>query len=195
MSTQTALKDAIVKDHREIFLYYDQYQKADGDTEAQARWARQLTWEVARHSVGEEIVVYPLLEKHLGQRGVQLADHDRADHQTVKEYLSHLESLKPGTAEYDQTLRTVMTNLREHIESEEKTDLPLLEEKLTQGDSQHAANQFARTKKFVPTRAHPMAPSKPPFETLVGFMTAPLDKLKDHLASFPTDEMKRDAGI
>ncbi|KAK4074669.1 hypothetical protein Purlil1_12888 [Purpureocillium lilacinum] len=32
---------------------------------------------------------------------------------------------------------------------------------------------------FAPTRSHPRAPDKPPFETVVGLMTAPLDKVRD----------------
>jgi hypothetical protein len=40
-----------------------------------------------------------------------------------------------------------------------------------------------------------MAPNKPPYETLVGFMAAPIDKLKDLFTTFPTEEMKKDAGL
>lgn len=64
-----------------MYQYYDEYNRAKGDMDAQARWSRQLIWEIARHAVGEEIVVYPLMEKLLGERGVMLADQDRADHQ------------------------------------------------------------------------------------------------------------------
>ena len=42
-------------------------------------------------------------------------------------------------------------------------------------------------------RAHPCAPNKPPFETLVGLLSAPIDKLKDMFAKFPTEEMKEEA--
>ena len=66
-----------------MYEYHDQYSRAwdRKDINAQTRWARQLTWEVARHAVGEEIVVYPLMEKHLGDKGRELADHDRKEHQ------------------------------------------------------------------------------------------------------------------
>jgi len=64
-----------------MYEYYEQYIKANGDPDAQGRWARQLIWEIARHAVGEELVVYPLMEKHLGEEGKKLADQDRAEHQ------------------------------------------------------------------------------------------------------------------
>jgi hemerythrin superfamily protein len=64
-----------------MYEYYDLYKKCAGDLDKQERWARQLIWEVARHAVGEEIVVYPLMEKHLGAEGKRLADEDREQHQ------------------------------------------------------------------------------------------------------------------
>lgn len=66
-----------------MYEYYDEYIRAHdaSDADASGRWARQLTWEVARHAVGEEIVVYPLMEEHLGAKGLELATQDRADHQ------------------------------------------------------------------------------------------------------------------
>jgi len=145
--------------------------------------------------VGEEIIVYPLMEKHLGEEGLQLANHDRDEHQVVKELLSRLESLNAGTEEYDWTISKVMTHLHSHNDDEEQKDLPKLEQKLHPDHSQEAANQFERTKQFVPTRAHPMAPNKPPYETFVGFLAAPIDKLKDYFSSFPTEEMKQKAGM
>ena len=42
-------------------------------------------------------------------------------------------------------------------------------------------------------RTHPSAPNRPPLETFVGFLTAPIDKLKDIFAKFPADEMKEDS--
>ncbi|KAJ3809122.1 hypothetical protein F5876DRAFT_89620 [Lentinula aff. lateritia] len=193
MSSQRTLTDAIKEDHEEMYEYYDNYKKAAGDVDAQARWARQLTWEIARHAVGEEIVVYPLMEQHMGHEGIKLADQDRADHQKVKEQLYQLESLTAGTTDYDTLMTQIMAHLRQHNDSEETQDLPRLEPKLGQEGSQHAAATFTKTKKFAPTRPHPSAPNKPPAETLVGFLALPIDKLKDMFSKFPTEEMKKAA--
>ncbi|KAJ7443920.1 HHE domain-containing protein [Mycena galericulata] len=190
MASKQRLTDAIKEDHQEMYEYHDYYKKSAGDPDAQTRWARQLTWEIARHAVGEEIVVYPLMEKHLGEEGLKLADHDREEHQHVKEILSHLESLTPGTNEYDKLIEKMMVSLHHHNDDEEVKDLPLLEPYLGEKASESAASQFSLTKKFVPTRAHPDAPNKPPFETLAGFLVAPIDKLKDAFSKFPTQEMK-----
>ncbi|KAE9405681.1 hypothetical protein BT96DRAFT_915893 [Gymnopus androsaceus JB14] len=175
------LTEAIKEDHEEMYEYFDNYKKCTGDADAQARWARQLTWEIARHAVGEEIVVYPLMEKHMGQEGMDLANGDRKEHQLVKEQLYKLESLTAGTNEFDTLINEVTRKFQ---------DLPQLEPKLGHEGSQQAAASFTRTKKFAPTRPHPSAPNKPPAETLVGFLALPMDKLKDMFAKFPTEEMK-----
>ncbi|KAJ7603519.1 hypothetical protein DFH06DRAFT_987863 [Mycena polygramma] len=190
MASKQTLTDAIKEDHQEMYEYHDYYKKSAGDSDAQARWANQLRWEIARHAVGEEIIVYPLMEKHLGAEGLKLADHDREEHQHVKEMLTKMESLTAGTDEFDQLLERMMASLHEHNNDEEVKDLPLLEPKIGDEASRNAASQFSLTKKFVPTRAHPGAPNKPPFETLAGFLVAPIDKLRDTFAKFPTEEMK-----
>lgn len=67
--------------------------------------------------------------------------------------LSKLESLTPGTTEYDNIMERMMTSLHHHNDDEEIKDLPLLEPKLGEKDSKYAASQFSLTKKFVPTRS------------------------------------------
>jgi hypothetical protein len=77
--------------------------------------------------------------------------------------------------------------LEKHIEEEENRDLPALEQALkTQAqESETLATSFARTKQFVPTRSHPSAGENPPFETVMGLMAAPIDKLADMFRKFP----------
>ncbi|KAF8900693.1 HHE domain-containing protein [Gymnopilus junonius] len=172
------LIDAVADDHQEMYDYYAQYEKNAGNADLQERWSNQFRWEVARHAVGEELVIYPLMEKHLGARGKELADKDRSDHHQVKELLYKLESLTVGTNEHASVLKSVVELLKPHNDSEEQNDLPLLQDAIA-------------NKKFAPTRSHPSAPDKPPFETLAGLMAAPLDMLKDSFAKFPTEEEKK----
>lgn len=77
--------NAIKQDHREIESYYDRITKSTDKTE-QTQYQNLFTWELARHSIGEELVVYPAFEKHL-KDGVALADKDRKEHQSVSQPL------------------------------------------------------------------------------------------------------------
>ncbi len=81
-STYNKVSDAIKTDHRELEDYYDKMMKATDD-DAKTRWQNQFCWELARHSIAEELVVYPAMEKNLGVAGKDKADKDRAQHQTV----------------------------------------------------------------------------------------------------------------
>lgn len=74
--------DAIKADHREIEQYYNNILNSTSDEE-KTRWQNQFTWELARHSIGEELVVYPQLEKKLPD-GRDMADKDRKEHQSVR---------------------------------------------------------------------------------------------------------------
>jgi hypothetical protein len=78
-----------------------------------------------------------------------------------------------------------MKDLVEHIKEEENDDLPALEKAIATTESESLAKSFERTKAFVPSRSHPSAPSKPPFETVVGLLTAPIDHLGDMFRKFP----------
>jgi len=129
--------------------------------------------------------VYPAFEKNLGAKGKEMADKDRDEHQSVKDKLNIFQSLKAGTPSFIPELKSLMNDLSQHIKEEETEDLPALDESLSNEDAESMAKSFGRTKAFVPSRSHPMAPNKPPFETVVGLMTAPLDHLGDMLRKFP----------
>ncbi|KAF9970619.1 hypothetical protein BGZ73_006649 [Actinomortierella ambigua] len=179
------VSDYVIKDHRELEEYYHKILDAPSDDE-KTRWQNQFTWELARHSVGEEIVLYPAMEKILSN-GKELADKDRKDHQQVKEELHKFQQMKCTDPDFENTLRGLWSNLIEHIRDEEKNDLVQLEHALSEEESVKMGKSFHRTKKFVPTRSHPSAPDKPPFETAAALLSAPLDKLRDVFNRFPQD--------
>jgi len=78
----SSISEAVVKDHRELEDYYNEVINSQ-DYDHQKRFGNQFTWELARHSVGEELVVYPAFEKHLGQKGKEMAESDRKEHHRV----------------------------------------------------------------------------------------------------------------
>jgi hypothetical protein len=93
--------------------------------------------------------------------------------------------MQPWNPQFEPTLKDLMEDLFEHIKEEESEDLPRLEEMLTTDESESLCKSFGRTKMFVPSRSHPSAPDKPPFETAIGLMTAPIDQLADLFRTWP----------
>ncbi|EXL65636.1 hypothetical protein FOPG_18146 [Fusarium oxysporum f. sp. conglutinans race 2 54008] len=165
-----SISDAITKDHRDLKEYYNEVVTST-DLDHQQRYGNQFTWELARHSVGEELIVYPAFEKYLGP----------------KELLKEFQNMKPKEPEYIPKLKELWAVLSKHIEEEEHSDLPALEGALQKhtGDSESMAKTFGLTKAFVPSRSHPSAGEHPPFETVMGLITAPIDHIADIFRKFP----------
>lgn len=89
--------------------------------------------------------------------------------------------MHPSDPDFIPEIKSLMADLEEHIKEEETTDFVKLESAITPSESERLAKWFGRTKMFVPSRSHPNAPNKPPFETVVGLLTAPIDHLADML--------------
>ncbi|KAF2846736.1 hypothetical protein T440DRAFT_471622 [Plenodomus tracheiphilus IPT5] len=190
---QTALNstisEAITKDHRELETYYNEIINNPDDIDHTTRYGNQFTWELARHSVAEELLIYPAMEKYMGEKGKQHAESDRKQHHELKILLKDFQNTKATDTQYIPKLQNLWTLLSQHIAEEEKHDLPALEQALSlsenTADSQSLAKNFARTKAFVPSRSHPAAGEKPWFEGPMGLLAAPIDHVADLFRKFP----------
>ena len=78
----TKISDAITHDHKELKEYYQNIKNASDD-DTKTRWRNQFVWELARHSIAEELVVYPAFEKYIQPGGHEMAEKDRQEHQVV----------------------------------------------------------------------------------------------------------------
>jgi hypothetical protein len=95
--------------------------------------------------------------------------------------------LDPKDPDFEPTLKGLWKDLSEHIQEEERDDLPAIEKELAKDESEGLVASFKRTKMFIPTRSHPSAPDKPPFETVAGLLAAPIDHLRDIFRKFPEE--------
>ncbi|EHK41477.1 uncharacterized protein TrAtP1_004962 [Trichoderma atroviride] len=187
----STISDAITKDHRELEKYYNEVINNKSNQDHQERYGNQFVWELARHSVGEELVVYPAMEKYLGDKGKDMAESDRKDHAVVKEMLKTFQNMKVTDPDYVNQLQKLWEPLSQHIKEEEERDLPALEQELqaVEGESESMAKSFGRTKAFVPSRSHPSAGEHPPFETAMGLLAAPIDHIADLFRKFPDQKV------
>ncbi|KAI4188254.1 MAG: hypothetical protein L6R41_002252 [Letrouitia leprolyta] len=181
------ISEAISTDHQALDLYADNI-RSSTTLEDKTKWRNQLTWALARHAISEELTMYPAMEKHLGEEGLQLTNKDREQHQAVKEDLYALQSLSPSSSNFTLLLDRLMTDLHTHIEHESTEDMPRLESALSREESQALAKSFERTKMITPTRSHPGAPNRPYAEVFAGLLMAPIDRLRDLVSGFPDEE-------
>ena len=56
----STISDAIIKDHRELEKCYDEVVNNPDDIDHITRYGNQFSWELARHSVAEELLLIPL---------------------------------------------------------------------------------------------------------------------------------------
>ncbi|KAK4118663.1 hypothetical protein N657DRAFT_659489 [Parathielavia appendiculata] len=188
----TTISDTITRDHRELEKFYNEI-TSSSDLDHQERFGNQFTWELARHSVAEELIVYPAFEKHMGAKGHQMAESDRKEHHRVKELLKEFQNMKPQEPTYVPKLKELWGVLSAHIEEEENHDLPALESALAQSsegrsESENMAKKFGMTKALVPSRSHPSAGENPYFESALGMLAAPIDHIADIFRKFPEEK-------
>ena len=174
--------DKILDDHEELRTYGAKFVDSEQD-----KWFSQFVWELTRHHIGEELVVYPLLEK-LGQQGMDLAKEGRQEHHQVKLDLEEIHSTKDTSK-----IKAMLSNLMTHLEHEESKDLPLLK-KLSHDELVKAGELFQFRKKIAPTHTHMIIPEdNATVATALGLMIAPIDKLRDMFLTFPSKEEKQQA--
>lgn len=101
--------------------------------------------------------------------------------------LKDFQGMSASDSNYVSQLKKIWGPLSHHMKEEEQRDLPALEGKLkvADGESESMAKSFERTKMFVPSRSHPSAGERPPFETAMGLLGAPIDKVADMFRKFP----------
>ncbi|CAG7917769.1 unnamed protein product [Penicillium olsonii] len=150
----------------------------------QTRYQNQFTWELARHLIGEELVIYPAIIASLPD-GQETADRNRLEHQGIKEKLKIFQDLASTDPRFVPTLLGLMDDFGIHARHEEDVELPRLEDMLSKEESVEMTKSLERTKVFVPSRSHPHAPVKPPFESVVGLITAPIDSVADLFRRWP----------
>ena len=86
LSRMSTITGVVTHDHVELDEYYQNILNAK-DNDTKTRWQNQLAWELARHSIAEELVVYPAMEKYI-PNGKAMADEDRQEHAKVRDAYS-----------------------------------------------------------------------------------------------------------
>ncbi|KAJ6021718.1 hypothetical protein N7540_007222 [Penicillium herquei] len=150
----------------------------------QTRYQNLFTWELARHIIGEELIIYPAIARHV-HGGKAISNRNRTEHQEIKEQLKMFQGLRSTDPRFAPTLEALITDLQTHTQREETEDLVSLEEVLSPDQSEALTGLLERTRLFIPSRSHPLSPSKPPFETVVGLLTAPVDMIADLFRKWP----------
>ena len=172
--------DVLVSDHREIVGLIEQI-SATRDEEQQRLMRNQLIAELVRHSVAEEMHVYPAMKKHL-PNGKEVVEHDKQEHSEIERTLKELEDAQPTDVRFMQLISRLRSLVDDHVRDEELEQFPQLRGNLPSSELLSLADKVRHAKKLAPTRPHPNAPNQKLFHQLVGPGVGLVDRLRDKLS-------------
>ena len=140
--------------------------------------------EVVRHSVSEEMYVYPAMREHVPD-GEQAAEHDTREHKELERTMKELESVDATDPRFQTLVRDMTEKLRHHAHDEETEQFPRLRERLPRDTLIELREKVDTAKTIAPTRPHPDAPNSELFHKLVGPGVGMVDRLRDKLSGRP----------
>jgi hypothetical protein len=173
--------DVLEQDHREVEAMFAELESLRGaatEEEKERRKAvtEQVTIELVRHSVAEEVLVYPKVEEKVS---AEEAEHARKEHAEAEETLQRLEKLDADDPTFDDELATLMAEIRHHIEDEEGQMFAHMRQVIDADELQKLGERVEAFKKVAPTRPHPNVPNQPVPRMAVGPAASLFDRMRD----------------
>jgi len=175
--------ELLTTDHHEVL---DLLSRIPGADPARRRdMADTVIAELMRHSVAEEMYVYPAMRDHLPD-GESKVQHDVEEHQQLEEVMKELESIDAADPRFLEALGRLEAVLRDHVSDEERDQFPLLRAQLSAEQLVDMGQKVETAKKAAPTRPHPAAPHSELFHKLVGPGVGMVDRMRDKLTGRST---------
>jgi hemerythrin superfamily protein len=177
--SETDVVDVLRTDHREFVELIEEI-RASSDPVERRDLADSLIGGLVRHSVSEEMHVYPAMRDHL-PHGREAVEHDTREHKELEALMRRLEGADASAPEFLEVLGEISTTLQDHITDEEGEQFPLLRAHLPVEQLVQLKEEVEATKRIAPTRPHPLSPNSALFHTLVGPGVGLVDRLRDRL--------------
>ena len=173
--------EVLEQDHREVEEMFGELEGLRGASTEEARsrrkeLAERVTIELVRHSVAEEVLVYPEVEKKVSK---EEAEHAREEHAEAEETLAKLEKLEPDDPAFDDELATLMSEIRHHIDDEEGEMFAHMRQVIDADELRRLGGRVEAFKKVAPTRPHPNVPNEPVPRMAAGPAASLFDRMRD----------------
>ena len=175
------LIDVIMSDHRQLEKVFAELENRTGSSEHRRQLADHVIAELVRHSVAEEMFMYPAARKALPD-GDEIADHEIAEHAEAEVDMKELEGVEATDPMFNHLVDKLIHDVRHHIEEEESRLLPRLAESCPADQLRELGAKVLRAKKFAPTRPHPAAPDRPPANLILAPGVGLIDRMRDALS-------------
>lgn len=170
--------DLLTQEHREVEDLLDQLSMQADQEQDPRDIADVVIASLVRHSVAEEMYVYPVMREHL-EDGDEAVEHDISEHQELEELLKELEGLEPADGQFTEVVARLREVLADHVSDEEDEQFPKLRAAIPAETLVELRAKVEMAEKVAPTRPHPSAPHSELFHKLVGPGVGMVDRLKD----------------
>ncbi|TPX32843.1 hypothetical protein SmJEL517_g04149 [Synchytrium microbalum] len=183
MSGEEPFDQILARDHAQIISYFKNYMAIDKiDTENRQRHINSIVRSLSVHSLAEEMIIYPAMEKHI-LGGKTIAIQLRQEHLDLKKDLQVVDSLPLSDANLEPLLSKIMKD-----KLEESTEFPALRREISLIQAIELGREFMKAKSKAPTRPHPKAPDASGIMGKATSMAAgPIDKMRDGSRDFVWD--------
>src|SRR3954454_6236999 len=182
--------EILEQDHREVEEMFRELESLRGASTDEARSRRkelteQVTIELVRHSVAEEVLVYPQVEEKVS---ADEAEHARKEHAEAEETLHRLEKLDADDPAFDDELATLMGEIRHHIADEEGEMFAHMRQVIDAAELRKRGARVEAFKKVAPPRPHPNVPNEPLPRMAAGPAASLFDRMRDLATGRGTSE-------
>ena len=173
--------EVLEQDHREVEQMFEELESLRGASTEKSKSRRkelteQVTIELVRHSVAEEILVYPEVKDEVS---AEEAEHARKEHAEAEETMDRLEKLDADDPAFDDELATLMEEIRHHIEDEEGEMFPHMRQVIDADLLRRLGGGVEAFKKVAPTRPHPGVPNEALPRMAAGPAASLFDRMRD----------------
>jgi hemerythrin superfamily protein len=181
-SERSDVISVLTHDHREV---EELFGKLEATPPEEGLVRRELLDKVIivlmRHSVAEEMYLYPATRKRLPSGG-EFAEKEIADHAQVEKTLKVLEKTDADTEEFSHLLVELISDVRLHMRDEEEHLFPTLADHLSPAELIELGEKVRDARDRLPTRPHPLTPARPPLNKLFAPDAGLVDGVRDHLS-------------
>jgi len=173
--------EVLTHDHREVEQMFAELESLRGASTDEAKERRktvtdQVTIELVRHSVAEEVLVYPKVEDKVS---AEEAEHARKEHAEAEETMAKLEKLDADDPAFDDELATLMAEIRHHIEDEEGEMFAHMRQVIDADELRRLGAEVEAFKKVAPTHPHPNVPNEALPRIAAGPAASLFDRMRD----------------
>ena len=173
--------EVLEHDHREVEEMFKELEGLRGasseeDKKRRKELTEDVTIELVRHSVAEEVLVYPKVADKVSSDEVE---HAREEHAEAEETLQKLEKLDADDPSFEDELATLMEEIRHHIEDEEGEMFAHMREVMEKDELVTLGERVEAFKKVAPTRPHPSVPNEGLPRAAAGPAASLFDRMRD----------------